>query len=210
MARPYGYIDITDGGWPVEDTEMVDYAWIPIDLLLLEQHPCWRETLMRPRQYIELYAQITVPAGSTLTLSPGIWETYAFNDNFAGAIAGAWNEIDTGDIMPSPSAINTYTSAWGLLAEKPSHAPNDIYGETDADECQVLMLCLDTQHAKLYDESTPEGDGDVEHCGRTTGASTWRPYEENEPVSAWLMKRVIAQSYNYLLYQSRQVWSVPL
>lgn len=212
MATPAGYIDAAAGGWLVEKTETVDATWIPMDFFNQLAPPAWSQSLKRER--VDLYWQVTIPNDSTeLTIqAPFNYMCGASEHTTSGAgWAGAWEEMDEfGTITP---AVQTYPgfSGFGIESKRPAHsAAPAAYVYTDDSDCEVLTLAFATYHQDAYADSTPAGSGNLEHCGRNTDADSWRPYDKQEPASAWLAKRVISQTLNRIIYRSRGDWSVPL
>lgn len=212
MATPTGCIDAADGGWLVDNRFTGIY--LPFDFLDHRQHPAWFTTGNK-RMRASIYWQISIPAGTTITAILGQWISADSSVDIAGAKVGVWEELDLGDIVPQHDyttvpQLAPYTSGYGPMSDRPKRAPGYIYGTTDNADGEVLMLSIETEFSKAYNGSSPPGVGNVEHVGRNTDANSWRPYEANEPASSWLAQRVLAKSMNRLLYQSRQVWSVPL
>lgn len=215
MATPAGYIDAAAGGWLVEKTETVDATWIPMDFFNQLAPPAWSPTLKRER--VDLYWQVTVPDDSTVLtiMSPALYGCGGW-EHTAGSPGrvGEWEEIDGfGTITPS---VQTYPgfSGFGIESKRPAHsaAPAARCSVDDdvGSDCEVLTLAFATYHQSAYAASTPAGSGNLEHCGRNTDADSWRPYDKQEPASAWLAKRVISQTLNRIIYRSRGDWSVPL
>ena len=213
MAKPAGTIDITDGGWPCyarDDSE----TKIPFNFMNHLQQPAWAGAA--DRMYVNLWWQVMVPAATTLSFDPGpSWVSISSPHTVAAATAGLWDEIDgLGDIWPhdqdSFDAYTQYPAAWGTDAQKPHQAPTSFYITSDNGDCEILGVHMEARQNLEYTASSPAGEGSLEHTGRTTDADSWRCYSANEPVSAWMMKRVLAQTLTKILFSSNTSWSVPL
>ena len=208
-----GYITPGDHGLSVNDVDTDIY--IMIDARLPVQPSEWESESGFQRYRIQAWRQLSIDAGKTTTERWVGWNYTSGTSSETGALAASWKEYDGTDTDPaSPSGSDLSTPAFSSSSSEPRHAyspgDNEAYlrFQSDDTDTDILAIHLVFENDNVFSTSDPSSTRDYETIGRNT--ALWFPYADNMSVSAWLMQRILAQNLNKIMYETKQVWTVPL
>ncbi len=194
-----GYIGASDGGYTIDSATFETYAEVAFRLPLQPLH--WNNDTNNKRYRIQPSIQHTVGASATLS------ERFAGSElNTDSSGSAEWIEFSNN---PSPGALDIGPcSSVDPSSTAPKYAVEHMSAYDIAHRTsEVLGVGVELVTTDDYGDDDPAIDGALETIGR---GSSWKPYNKQRPVSAWLMRRVIADTLNKIEFEARQLWTTPL
>ncbi len=210
MAKIAGEIEAADNGVSLAENN----RWLSFDMRLPVQPPEWTTESGYPRHRVNTFRQITIGAFTTIERWLG-WDGTSGDGGITGPKAAEWvvyGGINQHPAWPTGTELGlssmTYTEVEPRRATSPAGWEVFLEYYQAANEGEIQAVCFEMENDEVFTASEPSSTLDYETIGRNTG--TWSPYAKNRSCSAWLMQRIIAQNFNKILYQTKQVWTVPL